>query len=64
MVRQNACVQHVGIGDDNVSLPADGLARFVRRVAVVGECFDVGCEIGNQAVRFMHLILSQRLGRK
>ena len=64
VMRQNARVQHVGIGDNNVPLPANGLARVVGGVAIVGEGFDVGLQVGDQAVRFMHLVLRQRFGGK
>ena len=57
-------MQHIGIGDDDMPLPADGLARVVRRVAVVSKGFNIGLQIGNQRVYFMHLILRQRLCRK
>ena len=42
MVRQNAGVQHVRIGQDNVALLADGFARVAGRVTVVGEDADAG----------------------
>ena len=37
VVRQDARVQHVGIGEHHVGALADGAARVLRRVAVVGE---------------------------
>jgi len=64
VVRQNARVQHVGIGDDNVPLPADGPARVIGCIAVISEGFDVGLQIRNQTVGFVHLVLRQRLGGK
>ena len=57
-------MQHVGIGDNYVPLLADGLTGIVRGIAVIGKGFDVGLQIGNQAVDLVHLILSQRLSRK
>ena len=36
MVRQDARVQHVGIAEHDVRAGADGAARILRRVAVVG----------------------------
>ncbi len=64
VVRQNAGMQHVRIGDDDVALPADGPTRVVGRVSVVGKGFDIGLQICNQAVGFVHLVLCQRLGGK
>ena len=37
VVRQDARVQHVGVGQDDVRPRADGAPRVLRRVAVVGE---------------------------
>ena len=61
MMRQNSGMQHIGIGNYDMSLLPYGLARLVRCVAVIGERFDVGLQIRNETVNFMHLILSQSL---
>ena len=37
VVRQDAGVQHVGIGQHDVGALADGLAGVLRRIAIVGE---------------------------
>ena len=42
VMRQDAAVQHVGIGQHDVGALADRLAGILRRVAVVGERPDVG----------------------
>ncbi len=64
VMRQNAGMQHVGIGDDYMPLFADGLTRIVRRIAIIGESFNVGLQVGNQAVNLVHLVLRQRFGRE
>ncbi len=64
VVRQNARMQHVGIGHHDMPLAADGPARVIGRVSVVGEGFDVGLQVGNEAVRLVHLVLRERLGGK
>ena len=61
---QNARMQHVRIGDDDMPLPANRLACIIGGIAVVGEGFDVSLQFGDQAVGFMHLVLGQRLGGK
>ncbi len=64
MMRQNARMQHIRIGDHNMPLPADRLPRIVGCVTVVGKSFDVGAQLRDQAVRLVHLILRQRFGRE
>ena len=62
VMRQDAAVQHVRIGQHDVGALADGLARVLRRVAVVGEGADVGAHRVDGALEFVQLILGQRLG--
>ena len=68
VVRQHARVQHVGIGQDDVRAPADGAARVLRRVAVVGEHADLDVrrarDLLRQPVEFGELVLRQGLRRK
>jgi len=64
VVRQDARVEHVRVGDHHVALPADGLPGVVRRVAVVGEGLDVGLELADEAVHLVHLVVGQGLGGK
>ena len=68
MVRQDARVEHVGIAQDDVRARADGAARILRRVAVVGVHADVlAAEFADRArelVQLRHLILRERLRRK
>ena len=40
VMRQDAAVQHVGIGEDDVGALADGAAGVLRSVAIVGEGAD------------------------
>ena len=44
VVRQDAGVEHVRVGDDDVAGLADAAAHGGRRVAVVGERLEVGAE--------------------
>ena len=62
VVRQDPLVQHVGVRDHDVGPRADGLARVLRRVAVVGEGADVGAERLDHRVELGELVLGQRLG--
>ena len=41
VVRQDAGVEHVGVGQDDVAAGPDGLAGVLGRVAVVGEDADL-----------------------
>ena len=59
VMRQDSRVQHVGIGDDNIPLLADGLTGIVRCVAVVCECLYVGLEFPDETVDLCHLIVGQ-----
>ena len=68
MVRQDARVDHVGIAQHHVRAAADGAARVLRRVAVVGEDADLQFvgprQPARQLVQLGQLVLRQRLGRK
>ena len=64
VVGQDAGVEHVGVGDHYVALLADGLTRVIRRVSVIGEGFDVGLELADEAMHLVHLVLGQGLGGK
>ncbi len=64
MVRQDAAVQHVGIGQHDVGALADGAAGILRRVAIVGERADLGAHRVHRRLEFVQLILGQRLGGK
>ncbi len=55
-------MQHVGIGEDEVPARADGAARVLRRIAVVGEGADFVAEFFRPAVEFGELVLRKRLG--
>ena len=62
VVGQDALVEHVRVGDHDVGLRADGLARVLGRVAVVGERPDVRAEGLDEAVELGELVLGQGLG--
>ena len=62
VVRQNAGVQHVGIGKHHVGAFADGAAGVLRRVPVVGEGAEFGTHGVDGALEFGELVLGQRLG--
>ena len=61
VVRQNAGVQHVRVGDHHVALLADGLSGIVRRVAVIGEGLDVRLQFADEAMHLCHLVVGQGL---
>ncbi len=61
-MRQNALVQHIGIGDNNMPGAANGLAGGYRRITVEGVGFNVNVEDRNQVVQFIVLILGEILG--
>ena len=64
VVRQDAGVQHVRIGQHDVPLFADGRARVGGRVAVVGENAESVIQALVEIVELGELILRQRLGGK
>jgi hypothetical protein len=64
VVREDPLVQHVGVGDHDVGARTDGLARVLRRVAVVREGPDVGAHGLDHAVELGQLVLGQGLGGK
>ena len=64
VVGQDAGVEHVGVGDDDVAGLADGPAGGGRGVAVVGERLDVGADRFDQSVKLGLLVLGERLGRE
>ena len=68
MVREDARVHHVGIAEDDVRARANGAARILRRVAVVGVHADrFAADVADrlrELVQLRHLILRERLGRK
>ena len=64
VVRQDASMQHIGIGDHYMALLSYCLSGICRRISVIGESFDIGPEFPDQSMDFMHLILGQGLGGK
>src|SRR5947208_14696494 len=62
MVRQHACMEHVGVGDNHVPSGADKLTSCGRRVAVVSECLDFAVEGGAYGMEVGKLVLSKSLG--
>ena len=63
VVGQDARVEHIGIGEDDVSGGADRLARGSRRVAIEGEKLHPGLRGAGQLFEFDVLILRERLRR-
>ena len=58
-------VQHVGIGQHHVGALADGAARVLRRVAIVGERADFASPSASTAPwSSCELVLGERLGGK
>ncbi len=64
VVRQDAGVQHVRIGENHVGAFADGFARVAGRVAVIGEYAEGIVKARGEIVKFRELILRQGLGGK
>ncbi len=62
MVGKDPGVEHVGVRNDNMSLPADRLAGVVGGVPVVGVGLDVRLHLADQAVDLVHLVLGEGLG--
>ena len=60
MVGEDADVQHVRVGEDEVGAVADGAALLARRVAVVDR---VAQEARPQLGQLSRLVLGERLGR-
>ena len=64
VVGEDPGVEHVGVRDDDVALPADRLAGVVGGVPVVGVGLDVRLHLADQAVDLVHLVLGEGLGRE
>ena len=64
VVGEDPGVEHVGVRDDDVALPADRLPGVVGGVPVVGVGLDVGLHLADQAVDLVHLVLGEGLGRE
>ena len=64
VMRQDALVQHVGIGDDDVAVRANRLARVTGRVAIkgIGPHAEVARPVEFQ--QFRDLVLREGFGRK
>ena len=64
VVRQDARVQHVRVGDHQVGAGPDGFARVLRSVAVVGKGSKIVAQLFRPAVELHQLVLRQGLGGK
>ena len=64
VVGEDPGVEHVGVRDDDVSLPPDRLPGVVGGVPVVGVGLDVRLELADQAVDLVHLVLGEGLRGK
>jgi hypothetical protein len=62
VVGEDAGVEHVGVGDNDVTGGPHGPPRRRRGVPVVGEGLDVEAQEGDEVVNLVHLVLSQSLG--
>ena len=60
-MRQNPGVQHVWIGKDHIGSGAHGLARILRRIAVVGERANLGTHLFHDGVEFVELVFGECL---
>ena len=64
VVRQDAAMQHVRIGEHDVGALADGLAGILRRIAIVGECPDFRAHLVDGGLQLVELVFGQGLGRE
>jgi hypothetical protein len=51
-----------GIGEHDVGALADGLAGVLGRIAIVGECADLGAHLVDGGLQFVELIFGQGFG--
>jgi len=56
VVREDAAMEHVGIGEHHVGALADGFAGVLRRIAIVGEGPDIGPHRVHQGVELVELV--------
>ncbi len=64
VMRQDRLVQHVRVGDHDVAVQADRLARIAWRIAIEGEGFHAQVAGAVELQQLGHLVLGQRLGRE
>src|SRR5665213_3344892 len=64
VMREDAAVQHIGIGEHNVGPLAYGAPRILGSVAIVGEGADVRPHRPDQTMQFFELIFRERLRRE
>ncbi|SPF50822.1 hypothetical protein SBA4_4530003 [Candidatus Sulfopaludibacter sp. SbA4] len=57
-------MQHVGIGEHHVGPLADGFARVLRGVAIVGEGANAGAHAFKRGLQLVELVLGERLRRE
>ena len=61
---QDAAVQHVGVGEHHIRPAANGFARVLGRVTVVGERPNFSAQLVRGGLKAVELILGQSLGRE
>ena len=64
VVRQDAGMQHVGVGQHQIRTLPDGLARVLRGVAIVSKGANIRSHFLDNRVGFVELILGKGLGGK
>ena len=64
VVRQDSCVQHVRIGQDNVAFFTNGTARVGRSITVVSENAEAILQTLVEVVKFGELILRKSFRRE
>ena len=64
VVGQDPGVQHIGVGNDDVALLADGLPGVSGRIAIVGEHPETCVETAANVMQLRQLVLCERLGRE
>jgi len=64
MVGENARVQHVGIGNNDMTLATYSSPGILRRISIIGKYFDTSPGHLNCFIQFSKLVLRKSLGRK
>lgn len=62
VVREDSGVQHVWIGDDDMSCGTDSFSGIDRGIAIIGVRLDINIQSSDQSVEFVQLILGEGLG--
>ena len=62
VMREDAAVHHVGVGEDDIGALPDGFSGVLRGVAVIGEGADVAFHAGDEPLEFVELVFGKGFG--